>query len=124
MDLYIYIYIYIYCIYIYIYIIVTELWYVQYFLNKYQRGKTQKIRKGEQPFLYATHRLDQIHILIKCGKDAHPKLFLSYTVYKKKITQNKPKISNCHKSETQKCKAAIIIPDMSTKSDIHSYKIS
>ena len=40
-----------------IYITVTELWCVQD-----QRGITQKLRKREQPFLYATHRLYLIHI--------------------------------------------------------------
>ena len=30
-----------------------------------QKAVTQKLRKGEQPFLYATCRLDLIHIAMK-----------------------------------------------------------
>ena len=34
-----------------------------------QRGITSKLRKGEQSFLYATYRPDQIHIPIKLHED-------------------------------------------------------
>ena len=48
---------------------VMEFWGVHIFLGKCkiikQRGITQKLRKGEQLFLYVTHRLDRIHIPIK-----------------------------------------------------------
>ena len=49
---------------------VTELWVVQEFVgNSYQRGITWKLRKGEQLFLRATHRLNLIHIPIKLHED-------------------------------------------------------
>ena len=54
----------------YRYITVTQLWCVQDFLNN-QRDITQKVRKGEQPFLYATHRLDLLHIPIKFHEDIY-----------------------------------------------------
>ena len=34
-----------------------------------QRGRTWRIRKGEQSFLSATHRYDLIHIPIKLHED-------------------------------------------------------
>ena len=51
-----------------IYVTVTELWCVQYFYNN-QRDNTHKLRKGEQPFLYATHRLDLILNPIRLHED-------------------------------------------------------
>ena len=51
-------------------LMVTELWCVQECLKKNnQRGITWKLRKGEQSFLYATRRCDQIHIPIKLHED-------------------------------------------------------
>ena len=50
-------------------IMVTELWPVQYFFYDFQRGITQKLRKGEQSFLCGTHCLDLIYISIKYHED-------------------------------------------------------
>ena len=48
-----------------IYVMVTyKLWCARFFLYNNQRGITQKLRKGEPPFLYGAHR----HDLKKCMK--------------------------------------------------------
>ena len=73
---------------------VTELWGVQEFLGKKgkniiktnQRDMTQKLRKGEQPLLYAAHSLALIHIPINFHEDIR----ISYRVMgytRIKITQ-------------------------------------
>ena len=47
-----------------------ELWFIQECLEKLnQRGKTSKLRKGEQSFLCWTRRPDLIHISIKLRED-------------------------------------------------------
>ena len=49
---------------------VTELWCAQDSLKKTnQREVTQKLRKGEQSFLYETHDLNLIHIALKFHQD-------------------------------------------------------
>ena len=77
-----------------------------------QRGITQRPRKGEQPVLYATHRLDQIHILIKFQENI-PNRYRVMGCTRMKITQNKhtQKRSKGHicTSETKEWKATIII---------------
>ena len=52
-----------------IYIIVTELWCIQDFFYDFQRGITQKLRKGEQSFLCGTLCHDLIHISINYHED-------------------------------------------------------
>ena len=47
----------------------TELWAVQDFFYEFQRGITQKLRKGEQLFLCGTLCLDLIYISIKYHED-------------------------------------------------------
>ena len=49
---------------------ITELWLMQECFEKIiQRGITWKLRKGEQSFLFETHRRGLIHIPMKLHKD-------------------------------------------------------
>ena len=48
---------------------VTELWRTQQCLWTEEREVTPKLRKGEQPFLYATYYLVIMHIAIKFHHD-------------------------------------------------------
>ena len=52
---------------------VTDVWGIQEYLGKHkQRGITQKLRKGEQPFLRATTSLPDAHFY-KITRSFHKK---------------------------------------------------
>ena len=69
---------------------VTYLWYAQGKSKISSKGRTQKLRKGEQTFMYLTHRLNLIHIAVKFHLDIpYGYLVMAHTmiVWKKKSNQ-------------------------------------
>ena len=81
--------------------------------KKHQRKVTQKLRKREQSFLYATHCLDLIHIAIQYG-------YLHYGKHKDSM-KKKSKGSN---SKTKKGRTIFFVRNTTLLPHTHCFKVS